>query len=91
MLEFAEQIRDNQYDHILNYNEDFKMQGIPVMDKNNDHHIIFCDEDFVTENFHNSTHIFIDATFKCRPLIKDCYQRMTILGTLSGRVSILYL
>ena len=68
-----------------------KMSAITITDENSDVHILFSDEQFMMNNFHETTHLFIDATFGCRPNLENCSQFCNVLGILANRVSINYL
>ena len=85
--EFAKQLEEGKYDHILSYEEEWRVEAVPIVDKNNDIHIIFYDAAFDKDNFEDVETCFVDATFKSRPNLKDCRQLLTFLGVLANRVS----
>ena len=87
MEEFANQIREEKYNNVLDYEEEWKMEAVPVIDEGGDTHIIFYNKEFNETNFEIVKDVFIDGTFKSRPNIKDCMQLLTVLGVLSNRVS----
>ena len=90
MAEFEQQINDKAYDMLLKYHN-HELSAAVIEDADNCLHILFYDSQFIVNNFHNMTHMFVDATFSCRPNINDCYQFLNVLGVLSNRVGIVYI
>ncbi|KAL7294469.1 hypothetical protein TKK_0012463 [Trichogramma kaykai] len=84
MAQFINQINNEEYNLILNY-EEHKVSDIPVEDTDKFKHVLLYDSEFVQQNFKNCTHLFIDATFKSRPSLSDCLQLLIVMGVLSGR------
>uniref|UniRef100_A0ABD2WAB1 MULE transposase domain-containing protein n=1 Tax=Trichogramma kaykai TaxID=54128 RepID=A0ABD2WAB1_9HYME len=83
MAQFINQINNEEYNLILNY-EEHKVSAIPVEDTDKFKHVLLYDSEFVQQNFENCTHLFIDATFKSRPSLSDCLQLLIVMGVLSG-------
>ena len=88
--EFADQLKDNKYDKLLNY-ELNSVTAVPVRDDDGNCHIVFYDKKLLDEYFKNIQHMFIDATFQTRPKISDCQQLLNVLAVLHNCVKIIHL